>query len=168
MLLRAKRHCVPLCLLFSTRLTPSRRRVRRGVRGVLPIPRARPPSERYNTSVLLRHRPHHRQSPIGLVPPCPRPARSLAFASSLLTTVAVEQNGIHIYTGVAEQTSKEGAVGDCRVAEEVNTFTIHPGIFTSDNLLAKLGKLASTAAARTASSLIFRFLSLFVRLLLFV
>jgi len=38
---------------------------------------------------------------------------------------------------------------NCEVAEEVNTFTIHLGIFTSDNLLAKLGKLAGLPALRT-------------------
>lgn len=36
---------------------------------------------------------------------------------------------------------------NCRVREEVNTFTIRLGIFVSDNLLAKLGKLAATGVS---------------------
>lgn len=47
--------------------------------------------------------------------------------------------------------------GACRIAEEINTFTIHLGIFTSDNLLTKLGKLGGTPLLGLRDSLIFRF-----------
>lgn len=39
---------------------------------------------------------------------------------------------------------EEGADAGSWITEEINTFTIHLGIFTSDNLLAKLRKLAGT------------------------
>lgn len=48
-------------------------------------------------------------------------------------------------TNISGKTEEKGRTdGNCRIAEEINTFTIHLGIFTSDNLLAKLGKLVDT------------------------
>lgn len=52
---------------------------------------------------------------------------------------------------------EDGTDGDCRIAEEINTFTIHLGIFTLDNLLTKLRKLAGTPLLSLQDSLIFRF-----------
>lgn len=45
------------------------------------------------------------------------------------------------------QWEKGGIERNCGVREEVNTFTIRLRIFVSDNLLAKLGKLAATAGS---------------------
>jgi len=48
-------------------------------------------------------------------------------------------------TNISENAEEKGKTdGNCRIAEEINTFTIHLAIFTSDNLLAKLRKLVDT------------------------
>lgn len=55
-----------------------------------------------------------------------------------------------------EKREEKGTDGDCRITEKINTFTIHQGIFTSDNLLAKLGKLVGTPLLSSRDSLILR------------